>query len=69
MNFGHYNNLRLPKKACPDNDFLLRRSGRFQNPAIFTFQSLFQVMFTSYFGLTFALSGPFLPVYPTAGDA
>jgi hypothetical protein len=41
----------------------------FQNLVIFTFQSLFQVICTSFFGLTLALSALFIPVYPAAGDS
>ncbi len=57
-----YFKLRVPKKACPNDDFLLRRTGFFRNPVLFTFQSLFQVTFTSFFKGNAAILGLILAV-------
>ena len=61
--------LRLPKKACPDNDFLYRRRRIIKNPSYSLLQSVFQVIITPLFKGKAAFLGPFLPVYPAAADS
>jgi hypothetical protein len=50
--------IEIAEKACPDNDFLLRRCRIFKIPSWSLLQSLFQVIITSFF------SGSLASVYP-----